>query len=56
MELHGLHHITLICRNLDRTAAFSATCSGSRWSQATNDDDPDARHFFFGDPSGPPGR
>ena len=56
MQLTGLHHITLICRDLNRTTAFYRDLLGlALVHQATNDDDPDARHFFFGDPSGSPG-
>ena len=56
MQLTGLHHITLICRDLNRTTAFYRDLLGlALVHQATNDDDPDARHFFFGDPAGSPG-
>ncbi|HEX4624828.1 MAG TPA: VOC family protein, partial [Solirubrobacteraceae bacterium] len=47
MQLTGLHHITLICRDLNRTTAFYRDLLGlALVHQATNDDDPDARHFF----------
>ena len=56
MQLTGLHHITLICRDLNRTTAFYRDLLGlALVHQATNDDDPDARHFFFGDAVGTPG-
>jgi glyoxylase I family protein len=56
MALTGLHHLTLICRDLERTTAFyrdllglALVCAG------TNDDDPDSRHYWFGDAGGAPG-
>ncbi len=56
MRLTGLHHVTLICRDLDRTTSFYRDLLGlALVHQATNDDDPDSRHFYFGDPQGTPG-
>ncbi|MGI8593622.1 MAG: VOC family protein [Solirubrobacteraceae bacterium] len=56
MALTGLHHVTLICRDLSRTTAFYRDLLGlALVSAATNDDDPGARHFWFGDPAGRPG-
>ena len=56
MALTGLHHVTLICRDLDRTTAFYRDLLGlTLVSAATNDDDPDARHFWFGDSAARPG-
>ncbi len=56
MALRGLHHVTLICRDLDRVTAFYRDVLGLTLVQEqANDDDPDARHFWFGDPSGEPG-
>jgi len=56
MALTGLHHVTLICRDLDVTTAFYRDLLGlALVSKATNDDDPDARHFWFGDAAGRPG-
>ena len=56
MRLGGLHHVTLICRDLERTTAFYRDLLGlALVSQATNPDDPGSRHFWFGDEGGSPG-
>jgi glyoxylase I family protein len=50
MRLLGLHHVTLICADLERTTAFWRDVLGlALVREAVNDDDPDARHFWFGD-------
>ena len=49
MQLRGLHHVTLICRDLERTTAFYRDLLGLGVVHAgRNDDDPDARHAWFG--------
>lgn len=49
MALRGLHHLTAICQDLERTTAFYRDVLGlTLVSDAVNDDDPDARHFWFG--------
>ena len=56
MRLTGLHHVTAICRDLDRTTAFYRDVLGlALVDQGVNDDDPDTRHFWFGDAAGTPG-
>jgi catechol 2,3-dioxygenase-like lactoylglutathione lyase family enzyme len=56
MQLRGLHHVTLICRDLDRTTSFYRDLLGlALVHRTTNDDDPDSRHFYFGDSDGTPG-
>jgi glyoxylase I family protein len=56
MRLTGLHHVTLICRDLARTTSFYRDLLGlALVSETTNDDDPNSRHFYFGDPQGTPG-
>jgi glyoxylase I family protein len=56
MRLTGLHHVTLICRDLERTTAFYRDLLGFALVDAsTNDDDPDSRHWWFGDASGAAG-
>ncbi|MBK5231280.1 MAG: VOC family protein [Thermoleophilia bacterium] len=56
LRLRGLHHITAICANLERTVSFYRDLLGLTLLKRTrNDDDPDARHFFFGDPDATPG-
>lgn len=50
MRLLGLHHVTAICADLERTTAFYRDVLGLALVREThNDDDPDARHFWFGD-------
>ena len=56
MRLTGLHHVTLICRDLARTTSFYRDLLGlALVHEGHNDDDPQTRHFHFGDPEGMPG-
>lgn len=56
MRLTGLHHVTLICRDLERTTAFYRDLLGlALVHEGSNDDDPESRHFWFGDADGSPG-
>ena len=56
LQLRGLHHITLICSSLDRSAAFYRDVLGLRLvKQTVNHDDRSAKHFYFGDALGTPG-
>jgi catechol 2,3-dioxygenase-like lactoylglutathione lyase family enzyme len=56
MQLRGLHHVTAIVADLDRTTAFYRDVLGlALVEQAENPDDPGTRHFWFGDASGAPG-
>ncbi|HEX8075407.1 MAG TPA: VOC family protein [Thermoleophilaceae bacterium] len=56
LQLRGIHHITLICSSLDRSAAFYRDTLGLRLvKQTANYDDTSARHFYFGDAVGTPG-
>jgi catechol 2,3-dioxygenase-like lactoylglutathione lyase family enzyme len=56
MRLTGLHHVTAIVADLDRTTAFYRDVLGLALVQeGDNDDDPGARHFWFGDQLGTPG-
>ena len=49
MRLRGLHHVTAICRDLERTIAFYRDMLGlAIVHDAPSDDDPDARHVWFG--------
>ena len=53
MRLAGLHHITAICSDLERTTSFYRDVLGlALVREGHNDDDPDARHFWFGEPGG----
>lgn len=48
MRLTGLHHLTAIVRDLDRTTAFYRDLLGLRLvREGASDDDPGARHFWF---------
>ena len=51
-RLGGLHHVTLICRDAERTAGFYRDLLGMRLvEQTVNEDDRGARHVLFGDDS-----
>ena len=51
LRLAALHHITAICADLERTTAFYRDVLGlSLLREGHNEDDPDARHFWFGHP------
>jgi glyoxylase I family protein len=48
MRLRGLHHVTAICRDLERTIAFYRDTLGLPVVRdAPSDDDPEARHVWF---------
>ena len=48
MQLRGVHHVTAICRDLERTIAFYRDMLGLPIvHDAPSDDDPDARHVWF---------
>jgi catechol 2,3-dioxygenase-like lactoylglutathione lyase family enzyme len=56
MRLTGLHHVTAIVADLERTTAFYRDVLGlALVRESDNDDDPGARHFWFGDAQGTPG-
>jgi glyoxylase I family protein len=56
LQIRGIHHITLICTNLDRSVGFYRDVLGMRLVKQTfNHDDRSARHFYFGDATGAPG-
>jgi glyoxylase I family protein len=49
MRLRSVHHITAICADLARTTAFYRDVLGlALVREGHNEDDPDARHFWFG--------
>ena len=57
LRIAGLHHLTLISSDLERTAGFYRDLLGFTLVRETvNEDDPGTRHFWFaadpGDPSG----
>ena len=56
MRITGIHHITLLVSDVERSLAFYRNVLGMRLvKQTVNDDDRSARHFIFGDAEGRPG-
>src|SRR4051812_4073101 len=56
MEIQGLHHITLVCTDAQRTVDFYSGVLGLRLvKQTVNFDDPGSYHLYFGDELGRPG-
>jgi glyoxylase I family protein len=56
LRIAGLHHITLLCADVERSMAFYRNVLGMRLvKQTVNEDDRGARHLFFGDEEGRPG-
>ncbi|MEM9952528.1 MAG: VOC family protein [Chloroflexota bacterium] len=56
MKIQGLHHITLVSSDAQRTVDFYVKVLGLRLvKQTVNFDDPTAYHLYFGDAMGTPG-
>jgi glyoxylase I family protein len=56
LRIAGLHHVTLICADVERSVGFYRNLLGMRVvKQTVNEDDRSARHLFFGDEHGMPG-
>lgn len=56
MSILGLHHITIVCNDAQRTIDFYTQVLGLRLVKLTvNFDDPSAYHLYFGDETGSPG-
>ncbi|HEY7020143.1 MAG TPA: VOC family protein [Ktedonobacterales bacterium] len=56
MTIQGLHHITLVCADAQRTIDFYTQVLGLRLvKQTVNFDDPGSYHLYFGDATGRPG-
>ncbi len=56
MTILGLHHITLVSSNAQRTVDFYTKVLGLRFVKKTvNFDDPGSYHLYFGDETGKPG-
>jgi glyoxalase family protein len=56
MTITGLHHITLICADAQRTVDFYTRVLGQRLVKKTvNFDAPESYHLYFGDETGSPG-
>ena len=57
MQLTGLHHITLIAADAERSIAFYRDVLGlGVVRDGSSDDDPGTRHVWFGAVDGTPGR
>lgn len=55
-SIQGLHHITLVCANAQRTVDFYTGVLGLRLvKQTVNFDDPGSYHLYFGNDTGSPG-
>jgi glyoxalase family protein len=56
MKVLGLHHITIVSANAQRTVDFYTDILGLRLvKQTVNFDDPTSYHLYFGDETGRPG-
>ncbi len=56
MSIQGLHHITIVCSNAQRTVDFYVGVLGLRLVKKTvNFDAPESYHLYFGDETGRPG-
>ena len=56
MTIRGIHHVTLICADMQRTTKFYTDVLGLRLVKRTvNFDDPTSKHVYFGDRVGSPG-
>jgi glyoxalase family protein len=56
LRIAGIHHITLLCADVERSVGFYRNLLGMRLvKQTLNEDDRAARHLFFGDEQGRPG-
>ena len=56
LRIAGLHHITLLVADVERSLGFYRNVLGmSLVKQTVNDDDRNARHLIFGDAEGRPG-
>jgi catechol 2,3-dioxygenase-like lactoylglutathione lyase family enzyme len=57
MQVTGLHHLTLICSDMERTIGFYRDLLGlGIVRDGPSDDDPGTRHVWFGAVDGAPGR
>ena len=55
MSIKGIHHITMIATDAQRTVDFYTQTLGLRLvKQTVNFDDPSAYHLYFGDDVGRP--
>lgn len=53
LRITGLHHVTVLCADVERSVGFYRNLLGLRLvKQTVNEDDRQARHLFFGDEEG----
>ena len=56
LTIQGIHHITIVCSNAQRTIDFYTKVLGQRFIKKTvNFDDPGSYHLYFGNERGLPG-
>jgi glyoxalase family protein len=55
VQLTGLHHVTCVCSNAQRTLDFYRQIGFSLVKKTVNFDDPHSYHLYFGDEVGRPG-
>jgi glyoxalase family protein len=55
MQLAGLHHVTCVCADAQRTLDFYRQLGFSLVKKTVNFDDPHSYHLYFGDDQGKPG-
>jgi glyoxalase family protein len=55
MELAGLHHVTCVCADAQRTLDFYRDLGFTLVKKTVNFDDPHSYHLYFGDETGSPG-
>jgi glyoxalase family protein len=55
MQLAGLHHVTCVCSDAQRTLDFYRELGFRLVKKTVNFDDPHSYHLYFGDESGSPG-
>ncbi len=55
MQLEGLHHVTCVCADAQRTLDFYRDLGFFLVKKTVNFDDPHSYHLYFGDDAGAPG-
>jgi glyoxalase family protein len=55
VQLEGLHHVTCVCANAQRTLDFYRELGFFLVKKTVNFDDPHSYHLYFGDDAGSPG-
>ncbi len=56
IKVKGIHHVTVICSNMERTVKFYTELLGLKLiKQTVNFDDPGVKHYYCADEKGTPG-